>query len=501
MTKRFSFAPLYFLALCGMAGSLVGQSILLGETKLAKTVRPEPTSFHDVAKNVLPAVVTIESNQKVSMAKAEIPGLRGKPFGDLPGLPDELRKKFEEFGQQPFEPQESQPRHAFGSGFIVDPKGVILTNEHVVHGAKQVEVHLQDGRKFFSKNIKTDPKTDLAIVRLDVNESLPALEMGDSDAMEIGDRVLAVGAPLGMTGTVTSGIISAKGRDIHMNMYEDFLQTDAAINPGNSGGPLVNLDGKVIGINSAIKSRTGGFQGIGLAVSSNLAKNVMSQLQKDGNVHRGFLGVQVAPLSPEVAKHLGLANSDGVVISKVSAGAPAAKAGLKEGDIVTTLAGKPIKDVRGLQRAVAELPFGQPVDVTLWRDGASKQLSVTIEEQPRAYGLATASTDSSEQDAESSSLDKLGMTISQLTPERAKKLGYAEKTTGVVISEVEPQGMAAEAGLRKGVLILKVDQQAVKTVPEAKSAIEKGSLEKGVLLQVKAPDAGTTYVLLKSAAS
>ncbi|HEV2948639.1 MAG TPA: Do family serine endopeptidase [Gemmataceae bacterium] len=500
MTKRFSFAPLYFLALCGMAGSLVGQSILLGETKLAKTVRPEPTSFHDVVKNVLPAVVTIESNQKVSMAKAEIPGLRGK-FGDLPGLPDELRKKFEEFGQQPFEPQESQPRHAFGSGFIVDPKGVILTNEHVVHGAKQVEVHLQDGRKFFSKNIKTDPKTDLAIVKLDVNESLPALEMGDSDAMEIGDRVLAVGAPLGMTGTVTSGIISAKGRDIHMNMYEDFLQTDAAINPGNSGGPLVNLDGKVIGINSAIKSRTGGFQGIGLAVSSNLAKNVMSQLLKDGNVHRGFLGVQVAPLSPEVAKHLGLANADGVVISKVSAGAPAAKAGLKEGDIVTTLAGKPIKDVRGLQRAVTELPLGQPVDVTLWRDGVSKQVSVTIEEQPRAYGLAAASADSGEQDAESSSLDKVGMTISQLTPERAKKLGYAEKTTGVVISEIEPQSMAAEAGLRKGALILKVDQQAVKTVTEAKSAIEKGSLEKGVLLQVKAPDAGTTYVLLKSAAS
>jgi serine protease Do len=499
--KRFSFAPLYILALCGMAGSLVGQSLLLGETKLGKTAQPEPTSFHDVVKKVLPAVVTIEANQKVTMARAEIPGSRNKPFGDIPELPDELRKRFEEFGQQPFEPRDSQPRHAFGSGFIVDPKGVILTNDHVVHGAKQVEVHLQDGRKFVSKNIKTDPKTDLAIVKLDVNESLPALEMGDSDAMEIGDRVLAVGAPLGMAGTVTSGIISAKGRDIHMNMYEDFIQTDAAINPGNSGGPLVNLDGKVIGINSAIKSGTGGFQGIGLAVSSNLAKNVMSQLLKDGNVHRGFLGVQVAPLSPEVAKHMGLANADGVVLSKVTAGMPAAKAGLKEGDIVTTLAGKPIKDVRGLQRAVAELPLGQPVEMTFWRDGASKKLAVTIEEQPQAYGLAAASADSGDQDAESSSLDKMGMTISQLTPERAKKLGYAEKTTGVVISEVEPQGMAAEAGLRKGAMILKVDQQPVKTVAEAKSAMEKGSLEKGVLLQVKAPEAGTTYVLLKSAAS
>jgi serine protease Do len=286
-----------------------------------------------------------------------------------------------------------------------------------------------------------------------------------------------------------------------MNMYEDFLQTDAAINPGNSGGPLVNLEGKVIGINSAIKSGTGGFQGIGLAVSSNLAKTVMAQLLKDGSVHRGYLGVQVAPLSPEVAKHLGLPSADGVVISKVSPSTPAAKAGLKDGDIVTALAGKAIKDARALQRIVAELPLGQPVDVTLWRDGVANKLSVTIEEQPRAYGLAAASTESGDQNSESSSLDKFGMTISQLTPERAKKLGFSEKTTGVVITEVESQGVAAEAGLKKGAVILKVDQQPVKTVDEAQSSLEKGSLEKGVLLQVKYPDAGIQYFLLKSAAA
>jgi len=505
MTNRFSATPLYILALCGMAGSLVSQSVLLGQSKLGslagQAAAKEPASFHEVVKNVLPAVVTIEATQKVSLTHANLPpGSHDNPFRNMPGLPDELRKRFEEFGQQPFGPQEMQPRRAFGSGFIVDPKGVILTNEHVVHGAKQVEVHLQDGRKFVSKNIVSDPKTDLAIVRLDVKESLPALEMGDSDAMQIGDRVLAVGAPLGMAGTVTSGIISAKGRDIHMNMYEDFLQTDAAINPGNSGGPLVNLEGKVIGINSAIKSGTGGFQGIGLAVSSNLAKTVMTQLLKDGSVHRGYLGVQVAPLNAEVAKHMGLANADGVVVAKVSPSTPAAKGGLKDGDIVTSLAGKAIKDVRGLQRAVAELPLNQPVDVTLWRDGASKKLAVTIEEQPRAYGLATA-TESGDQDAGSINLDKIGVTIAQLTPEFAKKLGFSEKTAGVVITEVEPQGMGAEAGLRKGTLIQKVDQQSVQTVEEAKSALEKGSLEKGILLQVKAPEAGTTYVLLKSAAA
>jgi serine protease Do len=506
VTNRLFARSLYILAFCGMAGSLVAQSVLLGETKLrssaSQAAAKEPASFHEVVKNVLPAVVTIEATQKVSPNRANLdspPGPHGNPFKDMPGLPDELRKRFEEFGEQPFGPQDAQPRRAFGSGFVVDPKGVILTNEHVVHGATQVEVHLQDGRKFVSKDILTDPKTDLAIVRLDVKESLPALEMGDSDAMEIGDRVLAVGAPLGMTGTVTSGIISAKGRDIHMNMYEDFLQTDAAINPGNSGGPLVNLEGKVIGINSVIKSGTGGFQGIGLAVSSNLAKTVMTQLLKEGKVHRGYLGVQVAPLSPEIAKHLGLANPDAVVVAKVSPGTPAAKAGLKDGDIVTAIAGKAVKDVRGLQRAVAELPLNQPVDVTLWRNGASKRLAVTIEEQPRAYGLAASATRSGDLDGESINLSKIGVTIAQLTPERAKKLGFSEKTAGVVITEVEPQSMAAEAGLRKGALILKVDQQPVQTVEEAKSALEKGSLEKGILLQVNAAEAGTTYVLLKSA--
>jgi len=501
MTRPLSIKPLYGLAILGMAGTIGATSVLLGETKLGTMSRPaavETASFHDVVKSVLPAVVTIEATQKVSTAHSNAGKPRGNPFQDFPGLPDELRKRFEEFGQQPFGPEESQPRRAFGSGFIIDPKGVILTNDHVVHGAKQVEIHLQDGRKFVSKNILTDPKTDLAIVRLDIKESLPYLELGDSDAVEIGDRVLAVGAPLGMSGTVTSGIISAKGRDIHMNMYEDFLQTDAAINPGNSGGPLVNLEGKVIGINSAIKSGTGGFQGIGLAVSSNLTKTVMTQLLQDGNVHRGYLGVQVGPLSAEVALHLGLPNADGVVIGKVSAGTPAAKAGLLDGDIVTSLAGKPVKDVRTLQRTVAELPLGKPVDLTIWRDGATKKLSMTIEEQPRSYGLEVAGGPA-DQDAQSSSLDKIGVTIAELTPERAKQLGFPEKTTGVVITEVDPKSAAAEAGLRSGAMILKVDQQSVATVPEVQKAVEKCSLAKGILLQVKAPKTGISYILLKSA--
>jgi len=258
------------MALAGVSGIYAGRE--MGNGAPRQTTLKELPSYRDVVRNVLPAVVSIEARHKARQSVAKQPQLNLPPFGNMPGLPDELRKELE---NHRFPSPETMPRHAFGSGFIVDPTGLVLTNDHVVRGADEVEVHLQDGRKFMARDIKTDPKTDLAIVRLDTKDSLPFLKLGDSNAMEIGDRVLAVGAPLGLTGTVTSGIISAKGRDIHMNMYEDFLQTDAAINPGNSGGPLVNLDGEVIGINSAIKSGTGGFQGIGLAISSNLARNAM----------------------------------------------------------------------------------------------------------------------------------------------------------------------------------------------------------------------------------
>src|SRR6516225_7204521 len=290
----------------------------------------ESTSYRDVAKYVLPAVVSIEATTKPSAAKAHF-----EPFGQIPGLPDELRKRFEDAVP---EPEEHGPRHGLGSGFIIDPNGTIVTNAHVIKNAQRVEVVLQDGSRFAAKDIKSDAKTDLAVLRIETGASLPALSWGDSGEMEIGDRVLAIGAPLGMTGTVTSGIISAKGRDIHMNMYEDFLQTDAAINPGNSGGPLVNLAGEVVGINSAIKSGTGGFQGIGLAISSNLAKNVMDQLQQKGSVQRGYLGVSIQPLDAEVAARLGLAGKTGVVIAKVGPGTPAARSGLKDGDILTEFA-------------------------------------------------------------------------------------------------------------------------------------------------------------------
>jgi serine protease Do len=386
------------------------------------------------------------------------------------------------------------PGRAFGSGFIVDPAGVILTNDHVIRGADEVTVILQDGRKFTSRDIKRDPRTDLAVVSIQVKESLPFLKLGDSDAMEIGDRVLAIGAPLGLTGTVTSGIVSAKGRDVHMNMYEDFIQTDAAINPGNSGGPLVNLAGEVIGINSVIKSGTGGFQGIGLAIASNLARDVLEQLRRDGSVHRGYLGVQIQALTPDVAARLGVKDKGGVVLSKVLPGGPAAKCGLQDGDIVTEVSGQPVKNPRSLQRLVAGLPIGKKVELAVVRDGARKMFTLTVENQPATFGVADGAPT-----AGPTQLGKLGAMVSELTAKTARQFGYSEGTEGVLVTEVEPDSAAATAGLRPGMLIVKVDAQEVKTVEQLRGALDKGSRERGRLLQVRTAQGGTSYVLLKAA--
>ena len=434
-------------------GSLIGyrtfEPALHGasEPAAAPAVPKDLTSYRDIVKQVLPAVVSIET--RVKLVSSQKPP-RLPPELDNPNVPEEFRKFFEEFQKSPFEMPDQSQRYAFGSGFIVDPKGVILTNNHVVVGSNEVEVHLQDGRKFLSKEIKTDPKTDLAIIRIDAKKPLPFLELGNSDAMEIGDRVLAVGAPFGLTGSVTSGIISAKGRNLHMNMYEDFLQTDAAVNPGNSGGPLINLEGKVIGINTAIKSGTGGFQGVSLAIASNLAKNVMDQLLKNGKVSRGYLGVQVQNLDPDIASRLDLKDNVGVLVGKVFDGTPAAKAGVKDGDVITTIDGKPVKDGHDLQQIVAGLTAGKPVDVALVRDGKTETVKLTVEEQPQAFGtVSTTPGPPARPEEDTINLDKIGVKVTDMTAELAGRLGYKDKQPeGALVTKVDPSGLAAEKGLR-----------------------------------------------------
>ena len=497
---RWSFA-LVCLMLGGLAGGFIAGPVLHGQNDQVATAPQELTSYRNIVKQVLPAVVSIESRVKPKAKPTAEKGQdrRRSPFNEQ--VPDEFRRFFEE--QQPFEMPEEAPVGGFGSGFIADSKGVILTNYHVVAGADSVEITLQDGKTTFtSKDIHGDRKTDLAIVRIDPKgKKLPSLQLGDSAAMEIGDRVLAVGAPFGLTGTVTAGIISAKGRNgLNVNMYEDFLQTDAAINPGNSGGPLINLEGKVIGINSAIRSRTGGFQGVGLAIPSNMARNVMTQLSAGGVVHRGYLGVAIKNLDPEVASRLGVQGSEGVVVGQVYDNSPVSKAGLKEGDVITTIDGKPITTSRDLQEMVAALPLHKATQLAVVRDGKPRSLQVTIEEQPEEFGTTVSAPRyrRSPKDAENVPLEKIGVEVTDLTAEQAEQYGYKESQKGALITKVEPGSSAATAGLRRGMVIAKVEKNPVTSASEAKEAVAKESLEKGILLQVKTPTGGSAYVMLKA---
>ncbi len=499
---RWSFA-LVCLLIGGLAGGFIAGPVLHGQNADGAAAPKELTSYRDIVKKALPAVVSIESRVKPkAKPKAEKNPQRGRtPFDDQ--IPEEFRRFFEQFQERQFEMPDPTPHEGFGSGFIVDPKGVILTNYHVVADADTVRITLQDGHTTFTaKEVHGDRKTDLAIVRIDPKgHKLPSLELGDSAMMEIGDRVLAVGAPFGLTGTVTAGIISAKGRNgLNVNMYEDFLQTDAAINPGNSGGPLINLEGKVIGINAAIRSRTGGFQGVGLAVPSNMARNIMGQLLAGGTVHRGYLGVGIKNLDPEVAPRLGVEGTDGVVVSNVYDNSPASKAGLKEGDVITAVNGKPIKNGKDLQDMVAALPLKRPTQVNVVRDGQLKSLPVTIEEQPDDFGSTVSAPRfrRSPKEADNIPLDKIGLEVTDLTPEEADQFGYKESEKGALITKVEPGSSAESAGIRRGMVIAKVEKKAVTSASEAKDAVDKGALDKGILLQVKTPGGGSAYVLLKA---
>jgi serine protease Do len=361
--NRWSFAAAGLLV-GGVLGCYFFAPVLYGQPKQAVPPIPkELTSYRDIVKRILPAVVSLEVTGK---NKAEAPS----PESDI------------ETVQEPGK----APKPGFGSGVLVDPRGIVLTSFHVVEGGQSVEVTLGDGRKIVSRDIRGDKKTDIAIVVLDKSAGVyPYLQLGDSDAMEIGDRVLAVGAPFGLSGSVTHGIISGKGRSgLNLNTYEDFLQTDAAINPGNSGGPLIALDGKVVGINAAIKSKSGGFQGVGLAVASNICKSVLTGLMNEGVVRRGYLGLQVRDLLPAQAAELKQA---GVVVTEVYDNTPASRSGLKPGDVITTFGGRPVPDTKTLQNTVVNLPLKKAVQVQVLRNGKAMTLSVTIEELPDSFGV------------------------------------------------------------------------------------------------------------------
>ena len=473
--------------LLGSALGAGGTALALSGPTLAASAPPitvantNPVAgFGPLVARVKPAVVQIATISGGGAGEGQqlqqLPDMQG-PFGDM------LRRYF---GQQGRGGLTAPEQRAAGSGFIVDPAGYIVTNNHVVDGAREVSVTLTDGDKYKAKVIGRDAKTDLALVKIDVGRPLPYVAFGDSDNAHEGDWVVAVGNPFGLGGTVTAGIISAHGRNINEGPYDDFLQIDAPINPGNSGGPLFNQSGQVVGIDTAIYSPSGGSVGIGFAIPSNVARSIVAQLREHGTVTRGWLGVAMQPLTPSLAKAAGLASDHGVLIDSVTDGSPAAKGNLQQGDVITAFDGKPIKDARDLAMAVAETPAGKTVGVTVWRDNHSRSVDVTIRNQDETKVAAAEPSDTG---------PKVGMSLEPLTPEARDQLNLPNTTNGVLVGEVTPGSPADESGVQAGDVIERVAGSAVRTPDQVVNAIHAAQKEKKQALSLLVRRDGVTSYL------
>jgi serine protease Do len=454
------------------------------------TLRASSRAFSAIGKTVSPAVVSIRVEQTIrGIADPSDPfseDLAKKFFGDQ-------YEQYQKFHQSPQQQRERQVRGE-GSGFLVSADGHILTNHHVVGNADKVTIKLHDGREMVATLIGSDKKSDVAVIKIDA-EDLPFIPLADSDQLDVGEWVLAFGSPFGLTNSMTAGIVSAKGRTgVGIVDYENFIQTDAAINPGNSGGPLVNLDGEVVGINTAIASRSGGYQGIGFAIPINLARNIRDQLVNGGTVRRGFLGILIQPLSPDMAKAFGSADTQGVLIGGVGDDSPAKKAGLLREDIIVQLDGKRVVQPGAFRNRVAMLAPGTEVLLTVLRDGQRKQITVTLGELPTSEKQAQ---NKSGQDAlEEETMENLGLAVQTLSPELAERLGYEEQPQCVVISRVARGSLAQTAGLRPGVLILEVNRQKVDSAEAFKQALDT-TRDDGIALMLVQDQGSTRFITLK----
>jgi serine protease Do len=457
----------------GAAALIAGSALAVSHTDTAKPKAPDAsaklevdespvpraagpyTSFAPIVKKVAPGVVKVVVTSKA--ANVAIP----EGFG--PNDPFWRHFFGDQSGRQMPNRQLNTPRqHGLGSGVIVTKDGYILTNNHVVDGADEVKVTLQDGREFTAKVIGRDPKSDVAVIKISASD-LPTVPMADSDKVQVGDIVLAVGNPFGVGQTVTTGIVSATGRgNLGIEDYEDFIQTDAAINPGNSGGALVDVEGRLIGINTAIFSRSGGNQGIGFAVPSDLARNVMDSLIKDGHVTRGYLGVMIQDVTPALAKEFRLKDTTGALIGDVVPKGPADKAGFKNGDVVLEYNSKKVTDSRRLRLAVGETKPDTTVPVKILRDGSSKTLEVTVQPMPGSEELAKNNTPNG---TDNGTLNGVG--VSDLDQQARQELKVPDSIKGVVVTEVQADSPAAEAGLKQGDVIQEINRHPVKTADEA----------------------------------
>jgi serine protease Do len=366
---------------------------------------------------------------------------------------------------------------SLGSGFIIDPAGFIVTNNHVIENADEIMVLTHDNEELKATIVGRDEKTDLALLKVDAGKPLPYVKWGDSDELRVGDWVMAIGNPFGLGGTVTAGILSARQRDINSGPYDDYMQTDASINRGNSGGPMFNMDGEVVGINTAIFSPSGGSVGIGFAIPANLAKPIIDQIKQFGKPKRGWLGVRIQTVSPELAEGLRLKDPRGALVASVTKGGPADKAGLKQGDVVLKFDGKDITQMRGLPRVVAETATGKQADVVIWRQGKEMTLKVTVGELTEEAEQQTLASMEPAPSAETT-IDLLGLKLSAITDELRKKFEIPKDASGVVVTDVAANGPAAEKDLRPGDVIAEVDQKAVTSAEDVglrvKSAQDNG---------------------------
>jgi serine protease Do len=456
-------------------------NVEVDESPLPRAAGPY-TSFAPIVKKVAPGVVKIVVTSK--------PANISMPEGS--GSNDPFWRRFfgDQQGQQTPNRRFNVPRQeGLGSGVIVTKDGYILTNNHVVDGAEQVKVTMQDGREFTAKVIGRDPKSDVAVIKIDAKD-LPVVPMADSDKVQVGDIVLAVGNPFGVGQTVTTGIVSATGRgNLGIEDYEDFIQTDAAINPGNSGGALVDVEGRLIGINTAIFSRSGGNQGIGFAVPSDLARNVMDSLISYGRVARGYLGVMIQDVTPALAKEFKLKDASGALIGDVVPKGPADKAGLKDGDVVLEYNGKNVVDSRRLRLAAGETKPGTTVPVKILRNGESKTLEITVQQVPGSEDLAKNNTPNG---TDNGTLNGVG--VSDLDQQTRQGLKLPDNVKGVVITEVQPDSPAAEAGLKQGDVIQEINRHSVKTADEAVRLTEN-TKDKVTLLRIWS-NGGSHYVVV-----
>jgi serine protease Do len=501
------------LLLCGALALPAIAPVAIAAPAMA---RPAPDGFADLAARLLPAVVNISSTQNVQANGNGGPGAgpdmpmfppgspfeqffkdflnRNRPNGGKPGQP----------GQQGQNDDQAPVRRmqSLGSGFIIDPSGIIVTNNHVIEDADEITVTLQDNTSLKAKLIGKDERSDIALLKVDPDKPLSAVPFADSDKSRVGDWVLAIGNPFGLGGSVTAGIVSARGRDIHQGPYDDFIQTDASINRGNSGGPLFNLDGEVIGINTAIYSPSGGSIGIGFSIPANMAKNVVAQLREYGRARRGWLGVRIQEVTPEIAESLGLHDPNGAMVAGVSDDGPAAKAKIHNGDIILRFNNEDVKSWHNLPRIVAETAIGQNVPVTIWRDGKQQDIQVSVAELPDDQAQqASATVPAKPVTPQPAQIAGLGLSLAPITDDAKSKYQLNADQKGVVITNITPNSPAADRGLRPGDVIVEVQQEAVNSPSDVQDRVDRIRKQnrRSVLMLVQGQD-GLRWIPLPLAA-